>query len=40
LKVIDPGNQKEMIKTIKDFLAKKEVSVIIARRPCIFVAKR
>ncbi len=40
LKVIDPGNQKEMIKTIKDFLAKKEVSVIVARRPCIFVAKK
>jgi len=39
-KVIDPGNQKEMIDTIKNFLTKKEVSVIIARRPCIFVARR
>jgi len=37
LKVIDPINQKEMINTIKDFLNKKEVSVIIARRPCVFV---
>ena len=39
LKVIDPINQKEFIEAIKDFLAKKEVSVIIARRPCVFVAK-
>ncbi len=40
LKIIDPINQKELIKTIKDFSGKKEVSVIIARRPCIFVAKK
>jgi indolepyruvate ferredoxin oxidoreductase alpha subunit len=37
LKVIDQGNQKEFIKTIKEFLQKKEVSLIIARRPCVFV---
>jgi len=37
LKVIDQGNQKEFINKIKEFLQKKEVSVIIARRPCIFV---
>ncbi len=37
LKVIDPIKQKELIKTIKEFLNKKQVSVIIARRPCIFV---
>ena len=37
LKTIDPINQKEMISTIKSFLNKKEVSVIIARRPCLFV---
>jgi len=37
LKVIDPINQKEMVKTIKEFLNKKQVSVIIARRPCIFI---
>jgi len=36
-KVIDPINQKEFIKTVKDFLNKKEVSVIISRRPCVFV---
>lgn len=40
LKVIDPINQKEFINTVKEFLNKKEVSVIIARRPCIFVAKK
>jgi len=34
LKVIDPINTKQMEKTIKEFLNKKEVSVIIARRPC------
>ena len=37
LKIIDPINQKDFIKTVKEFLEKKEVSVIIARRPCIFV---
>ncbi|MDI6882947.1 MAG: thiamine pyrophosphate-dependent enzyme [Patescibacteria group bacterium] len=37
LKVIDPINQKEFVKTIKEFLQKKEVSVIIARHPCIFI---
>lgn len=40
LKVIDPINQKEFIKIVKEFLNKKEVSIIIARRPCIFVAKK
>jgi len=37
LKVLDPGNQEEMVKTIKDFINKKEVSVIISQRPCQFV---
>lgn len=37
LKVIDPKEQKELINTIKNFLNKKEVSVIIARSPCIFI---
>ena len=37
LKVINPLNQKEMISTIKEFLTKKEVSVIVSRSPCIFV---
>jgi len=39
LKVIDPINQKEFVNTIKEFLNKKEVSVIIARRPCIWIKK-
>jgi len=37
LKVIDPINQKEFTNTVKEFLNKKEVAVIVARRPCIFV---
>ncbi len=39
LKVIDPINIKEMEKTIKEFLNKKDVSVIIARRSCARLKK-
>jgi len=39
LKIIDPINQKEFISTIKEFLNKKEVSIIIARRPCIQIKR-
>ena len=39
LKVIDPIKQNEFIQTIKKFLRKKEVSVIVARRPCVFIAR-
>jgi len=39
-KVIDPINQEEFTNTVKEFLEKDEVSVIIARRPCIFVAEK
>jgi len=39
-KVIDPINQEEFTTTVKEFLEKDEVSVIIARRPCIFVAEK
>ena len=39
-KVIDPANQKEFVATVKEFLTKPEVSVIIARHPCIFVTKK
>ena len=35
VKTIDPVNIKEFEKTVKDFVQKEEVSVIIARRPCI-----
>ncbi|OGZ19038.1 MAG: hypothetical protein A2175_01805 [Candidatus Nealsonbacteria bacterium RBG_13_42_11] len=40
VKTIDQVNQEEMTQTIKEFLEKDEVSVIIANRPCIFVAKK
>ncbi len=40
VKTIDPINQIEFIKTIKDFMAKDEVSVIIAKHPCLFATKR
>ncbi|MBZ9572582.1 indolepyruvate ferredoxin oxidoreductase subunit alpha [Patescibacteria group bacterium] len=39
LKIIDQIKQKEFVKTVKEFLNKKTVSVIIARRPCVFVKK-
>jgi len=39
VKVIDPVNLRELEKTVKEFLNKKEVSVIIARRPCIQISK-
>ena len=39
-KVIDPQNFEEMTKTIKGFLKKEEVSVIIAKRMCALLAKR
>ena len=35
LKVIDPVNQKDLIETLRNFLELDEVSVIIARRPCV-----
>jgi len=38
-KTIDPVNQEEFIATIKEFLKKEEVSVIISRHPCKFVEK-
>jgi indolepyruvate ferredoxin oxidoreductase alpha subunit len=40
VKTIDPINQEEFTKTVKDFLNKKETSVIIASHPCVFVAKK
>ncbi len=40
LKVIDPVNQEEFIQTIKEFLEKEEVSVIVARRICALLAKK
>jgi len=40
LKVIDPANQDEFTKTVKEFLEKDEVSVIVARRVCALLAKK
>jgi len=40
LKVIDPINQEEFSQAVKEFLESNEVSVIVARRPCIFVAQK
>jgi len=37
LKVIDLVNQPEFIQTVKEFVEAPEVSVIIAKHPCIFV---
>jgi len=39
LKVVDPINMKEMEETIKEFLEKETVSVIIARRMCWLLSK-
>lgn len=40
VKVIDPKNINEFKKTIKEFLNKKEVSVIVAKRICALWEKR
>jgi len=40
VKTIDQVNQEEFTKTVKDFLDKDEVSVIVAKHPCLFVAKK
>jgi len=40
LKVIDPANQAKFVQTIKEFINKPEVSVIVARHPCIFVKNK
>lgn len=40
VKVVDPFNLKEMIETIKEFLEKKEASVIVAKRECQLLSVR
>jgi len=40
IKVLDPINIQEFEGTIKDFLEKKEISVIICKRICALLAKR
>ncbi|MFH1451461.1 MAG: thiamine pyrophosphate-dependent enzyme, partial [bacterium] len=39
VKVIDPINAQEMEETVKEFIAKDEVSVIIARRTCWLLSR-
>jgi len=39
VKTLDPVNQEEFINTIKEFLEKSEVAVIIAKKPCIQIKK-
>ena len=40
VKVVDPFNVNEMVATVKEFLAKDRVSVIVAKRECQLVATR
>ena len=40
VKVVDPFNVKKMIKTIKDFLKKDEVAVIVSKRECRLLTVR
>jgi indolepyruvate ferredoxin oxidoreductase, alpha subunit len=40
IKVLDPINVKELESTVKEFLAKDEVSVIICKRICALLARR
>lgn len=40
MKIIDQGQSEEFIAAVREFVDKPEVSVIIARRPCKFVAKK
>ncbi len=35
VKTLDPVNVKELEATVKEFLSKKEVSMIVVRRPCL-----
>jgi Indolepyruvate ferredoxin oxidoreductase, alpha and beta subunits len=39
VKTLDPVNQEEFVNTVKEFLEKEEVSVIISKRPCIQIKK-
>jgi len=40
VKVVDPFNIKEMESTVKEFLAKDDVSVIVAKRKCYLLESR
>lgn len=40
VKTIDPVNQEEFTDTVKEFIGKPDVSVIVAKHPCKFVARK
>ncbi len=40
IRVVDPNNLTEFEKIVKEELVKEEVSVIIARRPCVLLTKK
>jgi indolepyruvate ferredoxin oxidoreductase alpha subunit len=40
IKVLDPINIKEFEDTIKEFLEKQEVSLIVCKRICALLARR
>ncbi|MBU3896138.1 indolepyruvate ferredoxin oxidoreductase subunit alpha, partial [Patescibacteria group bacterium] len=40
IKVLDPVNKKELEDSVKEFLQKEEVSLIVCRRICALLAKR
>ncbi len=39
VRVVDPFDQKEMLRVLKEETAREAVSVIIARRPCVLLLK-
>ena len=39
VRVVDQKNYKEFVKTVKDYLNKNELAVIIARSPCLRIKK-
>jgi len=40
IKVLDPINIKELEDTVKEFLEKEEISLIVCKRMCALLAKR
>jgi indolepyruvate ferredoxin oxidoreductase alpha subunit len=40
IKVLDPINQKEFEETIKEFLEKDEISLIVCKRICALLERR
>jgi len=40
IKILDPINQKEFENTLKDFLEKDEISLIVCKRICALLARR